>query len=102
MTYEPTRNELVDEGSKWGVGLGILMFALFPLAVPILLLTAVALLPLLVPALVLGLLAAVLVLPVRAIRRLQKRANQASPDSASNRWAGRAGGAVGGAHGRDY
>jgi hypothetical protein len=66
-------HEVVEEVSKWTVGLGILTFALFPLALPILALTAVALVPLLIPVLVLGLLAAIVALPIRVIRRLAKR-----------------------------
>ena len=40
--------ELVDEVSGWLVGGGILTMALFPLALPLLLLTAVAAIPFLV------------------------------------------------------
>jgi hypothetical protein len=56
--------EVVDEVSKWGVGLGVLLFALAPFAVPIIVLTVVALLPLLVPLLALGLLAVVVLVPI--------------------------------------
>jgi hypothetical protein len=73
-------HEVVEEVSKWTVGLGTLTFALFPLALPILALTAVAIVPLLVPVLVLGLLAAIVALPIRAIRRMLKRpARRATP-----------------------
>ncbi len=64
------RAEVVDEVSKWGVGGGILVTALAPLALPILILTIVALLPLAVPLLALGLLAGVVALPVVLIRKL--------------------------------
>jgi hypothetical protein len=64
---EPIKNrEMVDELSKWGVGLGIVGVALFPLAIPILALTAVALAPLalvLVPV-------ALLALPFALVRRV--------------------------------
>ena len=66
----PTRLEAIEEVSKWGVGLGVLTFALFPLAVPILLLTAVALLPLALPLVALALIGAVLAAPVMLVRRL--------------------------------
>jgi hypothetical protein len=69
----PNRAEVVDEVSKWAVGLGIVTVALFPLSIPILLLTAVALLPLLVPVLALGLIAGIVALPVILARRLVRR-----------------------------
>ncbi|HEX3563007.1 MAG TPA: hypothetical protein VHU24_09240 [Solirubrobacterales bacterium] len=67
------RAEVVDEISKWTVGAGILTVALAPLALPILVLTAVALLPLLVPVLALGLLAGILYLPIRVVRGIRRR-----------------------------
>jgi hypothetical protein len=65
----PSRAEVLEEVSKWTVGLGMVTMVLFPLALPIIALTAVALLPLVVPVLAVGLLAAVVVLPIRLIRR---------------------------------
>jgi hypothetical protein len=67
------RAEVVDEVSKWTVGAGILTVALAPLALPILVLTAVALLPLLAPVLAFGLLAGVVYLPIRLIRGIRRR-----------------------------
>jgi membrane protein implicated in regulation of membrane protease activity len=67
------RAELTDEVSKWTVGAGIITVALFPLAIPIVVLTAVALLPLLVPLAAIGLLAGVVALPVMVVRRLRGR-----------------------------
>jgi hypothetical protein len=70
------RSEVVDEVSKWGVGAGILVVALFPLSIPFLVLTAVALLPLLVPVLAAALLAGALLVTVRlgrGIVRLTRR-----------------------------
>ena len=64
--------KLVDELSTWGVGLGTITLALFPLAIPIVLLTVVAVLPLVVIGLVGGLLAAVLALPVLLWRRIRR------------------------------
>src|SRR5215208_6101204 len=68
-----SRNEVIDEVSKWGVGAGILVVALAPLAIPILVLTLVALLPLLLPAIPLALIAGLAYLPVRVIRGLRAR-----------------------------
>jgi hypothetical protein len=61
-----SRAELVDEISKWTVGGGIVLVALAPLALPILILTAVAVLPLLVPLLAVG----VIALPILLLRKL--------------------------------
>jgi hypothetical protein len=69
-TTAPSRAEIVDEASKWGVGAGILVTALAPLSLPILILTLVAVIPLVVPLLAVGLVAAVVALPVFLIRRL--------------------------------
>jgi hypothetical protein len=72
--------EMVDELSKWGVGLGIVVVALFPLSIPILILTAVALVPLLVPVLALGIVAAIVAGPVLLVRRiLRSRRRRPSP-----------------------
>jgi membrane protein implicated in regulation of membrane protease activity len=64
---------VVDEVSKWSVGLGIVGVALFPLSIPFLVLTAVALLPLLVPVLALAVVAGIVALPVILTRRLVRR-----------------------------
>jgi cytosine/uracil/thiamine/allantoin permease len=64
------RAEVVDEISKWTVGFGIIAVALFGLSLPILLLTAVALLPLVVPLIAVGLAAAVVAVPFLVVRRL--------------------------------
>ena len=69
----PGRTEIIEEVSKWGVGAGILVVALAPLAIPILVLTLVALLPLLLPAIPLALIAGLAYLPVRAVRRIRAR-----------------------------
>jgi Flp pilus assembly protein TadB len=67
------RAEVIQEVSKWSVGAGILVVALAPLAIPILVLTGVALLPLLVPLIPLALIAGLIYLPVRLVRRLRSR-----------------------------
>lgn len=68
---------LTDELSAWSVGLGILTMALAPLAIPILVLTAVAAIVLLAPVLAVGLLAAVVALPVLLVRSVARRARRA-------------------------
>jgi hypothetical protein len=65
-----SRAEIADEISKWTVGGGIVLVALFPLTLPILILTAVAVLPLLVPLLAAGLVVGVIALPILLLRRL--------------------------------
>ena len=62
------RGEVLEQVSMWTVGLGILTFALAPLSIPILALTAVALLPLLVPVIALALVAAIVAGPVFLVR----------------------------------
>jgi Flp pilus assembly protein TadB len=66
------RAEVADEVSKWTVGAGIIAVALFPLAIPIVVLAAVAVLPLLVPLAAIGIMAGVVALPVMVVRRLRK------------------------------
>ena len=58
--------EVVDGTIPVAVGLGIVTMTLFPFAIPVLALTAVALIPLLLIALVGGLIAA----PILLLRRL--------------------------------
>jgi hypothetical protein len=65
-----SRAEVADEVSKWTVGGGIITLALFPLALPILILTAIAVLPILVPLVAVGIVAGVVALPVILIRKL--------------------------------
>ena len=78
----PSRAEIVDEVSKWGVGGGIVFVALAPLALPILLLTAVAVAPLLVLAVVPALVVAALALPILLVRRLWRRGGPPPPHQA--------------------
>jgi membrane protein implicated in regulation of membrane protease activity len=67
------RAEVVDEVSKWTVGAGIVVVALAPLAIPILVLTGVALLPLLIPAIPLALIAGIVYVPVKIVRGVRRR-----------------------------
>jgi hypothetical protein len=76
MTAESTarrRAEVVDEVSKWTVGAGIVTVALAPLAIPILVLTGVALLPLLLPVIPIALIGGLIYLPIRLVRGLRRR-----------------------------
>jgi hypothetical protein len=73
MSTQPTMRshpELVDELSAWLVAGGVLTMALFPLALPFLLLTVVAALPFLVVPPVAGLIAAVVAAPILLARAL--------------------------------
>ena len=74
-----SRAEVVDEVSKWTVGLGILGVALAPLAIPIVVLTAVAVIPLLIPVAAV----AILAVPVLLIRGLVRRVRQRRERSSS-------------------
>ena len=67
------RAEVIEEYSKWGVGAGILVVALAPLAIPILVLTLATVALLAVPAIPLALIAGLVYLPVRIVRGLRAR-----------------------------
>jgi hypothetical protein len=67
------RSELIDEYSKWGVGAGILVVAVAPLAIPFLVLTLAFLLPLALPLIPLALIAGVVYLPVRIVQGIRRR-----------------------------
>jgi hypothetical protein len=76
MPSEPTTQpstDLISGASVALVGAGALTFALFPLAVPLLILTGVALVPFLIPVVAIGILAAAIVLPIRVARSLRSR-----------------------------
>jgi hypothetical protein len=75
----PSRLEVVDEVSKWGVGGGILLTALAPLSLPIVILTLVALLPLAVPLIAIALVAGVIALPVILLRKLVRSLKRIGP-----------------------
>ena len=81
-----SRTEVIDEVSKWTVGLGILGVALAPLALPIIVLTAAALLPLLVVPLALAIVAAPALFVRGLVRRVRRvRQPRASSSSRSER-----------------
>ena len=74
MSTKPTTatpDELAEEVAAWAVGGGILTMILFPLALPLILLTAAATIPLLLVAVALGLVAAVVAVPLALLRRLR-------------------------------
>jgi membrane protein implicated in regulation of membrane protease activity len=76
---------LAEEASAWAVGGGIITMALFPLALPIILLTAATVIPLLLVALALGLVAAVVAAPILLLRRvvrLSRRSENGRPGDA--------------------
>jgi len=60
MNSTGTRSEWVNGTAAVGTGLGVLTFALFPLAIPFVILTIVALLPLAAPLVVVAAVGAVL------------------------------------------
>ena len=68
--------DLAEVGSAWAVGGGIVTMALFPVALPLILLTAAAALPLLLVPLALGLLVAAVALPVLLVRGLWRWTSQ--------------------------
>jgi hypothetical protein len=74
MTSESTASpsiDVVEGASAVLVGGGILTFALFPLALPLIALTVVATLPLVLIAVAVGLLAAILAAPILLLRGLR-------------------------------
>ena len=76
-TTPPTPAEYLDEASRWNVGAGILTMALFPLALPGIVLVAVLALPFLAVAAVGAVLVGMVVLPLRLIRGLRTRRRDA-------------------------
>ena len=72
----PSRTEIADEVYKWTVGGGMITLALFPLALPIIALTAIAALPLLLIAAAAGLLAAAVAVPILLVRNMVRRRAQ--------------------------
>ncbi len=79
----PSNAEVIDEFSKWGVGAGILVVALAPLAIPFLVLTLAVLLIMAVPAIPILLIAALVYVPVRLVRGLVRRRKSLRSGSAA-------------------
>jgi hypothetical protein len=73
MSTKPTTRsyllEVVDESSNWLVGGGIVTMALFPLALPALILILVAAIPILLVSLVAAVATGLIWLPVHLVRR---------------------------------
>lgn len=69
---------MADELAAWAVGGGIITVALFPLALPLLVLTALAVLPFVLIPVALGVAALLVALPVLAVRNLVPRARPAA------------------------
>jgi hypothetical protein len=73
---EPTPTQVLDETASWLAGLGIVVMALFPLAVPLVVLTAAVAIAAGVVALALGLLASPVVAAILLLRRLGRRGTE--------------------------
>ena len=67
----PTASDVLEEISAWAIGGGVLTAALFPFALPILLLTVAFVLPFALAGLAIGVAVAVLAAPVLLVRRLR-------------------------------
>jgi membrane protein implicated in regulation of membrane protease activity len=91
MRAEKPTIDIIQGTSGILVGLGVLVLALFPLAIPLIALTAVALVPFLVPVLAAALVGAVLVSPLLLARRLRRRSRDTAPRTVDvrGRWKGR-------------
>ena len=70
----PSTSDLVDGTLTVAAGVGIVTTSFLPLAIPMLALTAVALLPLLIPLLLIGLVGGLIAAPFLLLRRLLRRA----------------------------
>jgi hypothetical protein len=81
LADEPTA-EVMSGVLGVGTAGGVLTFALFPLVLPILVLTIVATLPLVAIGLVAGLLVGVVIAPIKLIARLRHRRAEAGRASA--------------------
>lgn len=79
----PSGAELATEAASWAVGGGILTMALFPFALPLILLTVAALIPLLLVGLVVGIVAALAAAPVLLARRLLRARRYGGSPAAS-------------------
>jgi hypothetical protein len=77
--------EVVGGASAALVGGGVVTFALFPLALPTVILTAVSVIPLALPVVALGLLIAAVALPILLVRRLVRALLRALEGEAEQR-----------------
>ena len=67
----PTASDVIEEASASAIGGGLLTVALFPVTVPILLLTVALVLPFALAGLAIGLVVAVVAAPILLVRRLR-------------------------------
>jgi hypothetical protein len=77
-----SRGEIIDEASSWLVGGGIVTMALFPLALPGIVLAAAAAIPLLALGLAAGVLALAVIVPIRLVRALIRLMTRQWPERA--------------------
>jgi hypothetical protein len=75
----PTAPDLVEEASAWALGGGVLTFALFPFALPILLLTVALVLPFALAGLAIALVLSLLAAPILLVRRLRSAMDRGAP-----------------------
>ena len=75
----PHAPDVFEEASAWAVGGGVLSFALFPFALPILLLTVAFVLPFLLAGLAIALVLAMVAAPIRLVRRLSSAMDRGAP-----------------------
>jgi hypothetical protein len=75
----PTAPDVVEEASAWALGGGLLTFALFPFALPILLLTVAFVLPFVLAGLAIALVLSLVAAPILLVRRLRSAMDRGGP-----------------------
>jgi hypothetical protein len=75
----PTASDVFEEASGWALGGGVLTFALFPFALPILLLTMAFLLPFALAGIAIALVVAVVAAPILLVRRIRAAMDRGAP-----------------------
>jgi hypothetical protein len=75
----PIAADLFEEASAWALGGGVLTFALFPFALPILLLTVALVLPFVLAGLAIALVLAVVAAPILLVPRLRSAMDRGAP-----------------------
>ena len=75
----PTASDVVEETSAWALGGGVLTFALFPFALPILLLTVAFVLPFALAGLAVALVLSMVAAPILLVRRLRSAMDRGRP-----------------------
>jgi hypothetical protein len=75
----PTAGDVVEEASAWALGGGVLTFALFPFALPILLLTVAFVLPFALAGLAIALVLSMVSAPILLVRRLRSAMDRGRP-----------------------